>query len=198
MGVKRILFLIIISFLYFIGIWFTGKIYLADRYYNQGLVMEKGGRWLEAIPLYEKAISLDSKSVTFYESLGRLYLLRSWFPLEGEGFLLRARDTVEEGLSLCPQNGDLWLLQGMILERFSEKEALSAYNKSISFDPHNAFYHAVLSTFYLKRGREKEGIFEAKKAALCYNPSCVYDYLKKMGIDERTVGKIQQGRLNVQ
>jgi tetratricopeptide (TPR) repeat protein len=191
--IKKILLLSAVSFLYFMSLWFIGRIYLADNYYNSALAMEKEGKWLDAIPLYEKAISINHNDVNFYERLGRLYFLRSWFPLDRQAFLLKAKDTMEKGLCLCPQNGELWLGLGMVSEGLLNKDdALTFYNKAVSLDPNNAFYHTAFATFYLKEGIEKKGIWEARKAISCYNAVYVYDYLKRMGVDEKTLRKIKE------
>ncbi len=193
METKKVIFLSIISLLYIVALGYVSKIYLSDRYYNKALALEKNGGWFEAISFYEKAISTYPKNVTYFERLARLYFLRSWFPLNRKKFLMKAEDTIEKGLSLCTQSGELWLLQGMVSEGLSKKnEAIASYKQAIALDPHNAFYHTAFSTFYFKEGMEREGIQEAKRAISCYNKSSVYNYLKKMGIGEKTLKKIKE------
>ena len=192
---KKITFLGIISLLYIVLLFYIGVVFFANLSYNYALALEKKGRWLNAITFYEKAISIYPKDVNFFERLGRLYFYRSWFPGDKESFLLKAKITLEQGLSLCPQDGELWLSLGMIWEKLlNKKEALASYNKAVALDPQNAFYRATLASFYFKEGMEPEGIVEARNAiSSCPNVHMVDDYLKKMGVVEEPLKKIKEG-----
>jgi tetratricopeptide (TPR) repeat protein len=192
---KKIMLLCTISLLYIALLYYLGVVLFANLSYNHALTLEKKGGWLEAIPLYEKAISIYPKDVTFFERLGRLYFYRSWFPGDKENYLIKAKVTLEEGLSLCPQDGELWLTFGMVWEKLlNKKEALASYNKAIALDPQNAFYRATLANFYFKEGMETEGIAEARNAiSSCSSVHTVDDYLKKMGVAEETLKKIKEG-----
>jgi tetratricopeptide (TPR) repeat protein len=192
---KKIMLLGTISLLYIVLLYYIGVVFFAHLSYSHALTLEKTGRWLDAIPFYEKAISIYPKEVTFFERLGRLYFYRSWFPGDKGNYLIKAKATLEGGLSLCPQDGELWLSLGMVWEKLlSKKQALASYNKAIALDPQNAFYRATLANFYFKQGMETEGIVEARNAiSACSNVHTVDDYLKKMGVAEETLKKIKEG-----
>jgi len=189
------MFLGTISLLYIVLLYYIGLVFFSNLSYNYALSLEKRGRWLDAIPFYEKAISIYPKDVNFFERLGRLYFYRSWFPGDKASFLIKAKASLEQGLSLCPQDGELWLSLGMVWERLlNKKEVLASYNKAIALDPQNAFYRATLANFYFKEGMEAEGIVEARNAiSSCSNVNTVADYLKKMGVAEETLKKIREG-----
>jgi tetratricopeptide (TPR) repeat protein len=184
-----------ISLLYIVLLYYIGVVFFANLSYNHALTLEKRGRWLDAIFFYEKAISIYPKDVTFFERLGRLYFYRSWFPGDKGNYLIKAKTTLEQGLSLCSQDGELWLSLGMVWEKLlSKKEALASYSRAIALDPQNAFYRATLANFYFKEGMEAEGIVEARNAiSSCSNANTVDDYLKKMGVAEETLKKIKEG-----
>jgi tetratricopeptide (TPR) repeat protein len=184
-----------ISLLYIVLLYYIGVVLFANLSYSHALTLGKKGRWLDAIPLYEKAISIYPKDVIFFERLGRLYFYRSWFPGDKGSFLIKAKTTLEQGLSLCPQDGELWLSLGMVWEKLlSKKEALASYNKAIALDPQNAFYRATLANFYFKEGMETEGIAEARNAiSSCSNVHTVDDYLKEMGVSKEILKKIKEG-----
>ncbi len=192
---KKIILLGTISLLYLVLLYYIGVVFFANLSYNHALTLEKKGGWLDAISFYEKAISIYPKDVTFFERLGRLYFCRSWFPGDKGSFLNKAKETLKQGLSLCPRDGELWLSLGMVWEKLlNKKEALASYNKAIALDPQNAFYRATLANFYFKEGMETEGIVEARNAiSSCSNVHTVDDYLKKIGVAEETLKKIKEG-----
>jgi tetratricopeptide (TPR) repeat protein len=192
---KKIFFLGTISLLYLVLLYYIGLVFFAQLSYDRALTLEKKGKWLDAIPYYEKAISIYPKEVAFFERLGTLYFYRSWFPGDQGSCLNKAKTTLKQGLSLCPQDGELWLSLGMVWEKLlSKKEALASYKQAITLDPQNAFYRAALANFYFKEGMEAEGIVEARNAiSSCTNVHTVDDYLKKMGVAEETLKKIKEG-----
>lgn len=192
---KKRFFLGTISLLYLVFVYYIGIVFFAHLSYNHALTLEKKGQWLDAIPLYEKAVSIYPKDVTFFERLGRLYFYRSWFPEDKEIFLRKAKETLKKGLSLCPQDAELWLSLGMVWEKLLNKnEALTSYNKAIALDPQNAFYRATLANFYFKEGMETEGVVEARNAiSACSNVHTVDEYLKKMGVAEEALKQIKEG-----
>ena len=193
---KKFVLFLTISILYVFILFRIGLIFFANQYYVRALHLEEEGNWRKAISLYEKAIWVYPKNVAFYEKLGRLYVYRSWFPGDATGFLNKAKGTLENGLALCPQDGELWLSLGMVWEGLlNQEEALASYNKALALDPQNAFYHAMLARFYFKSGREKEGVKAAREAIFCRpaDRPGVDNYLRKMGISEELLKKIHEG-----
>lgn len=182
---------VLLCLAYMAVLGYVGRAYVADRCFRQGRAMEKQGRWLEALSLYEEAVSLDPDNIWYYEQLGQLYAVRARFPLERQDVVSRAKNTLDKGLALCPGNGALWLSLALIAaETGEEKEASAYFDKAIAFDPHNAFYRAVYSLFYWRQGRESEAFREAGEALSCASASEVFAFLKKMGADEGWIQRL--------
>ena len=162
LGTKKIILLSGLSVLYLLSLWHLGRIFVADIYYNKALRLEKTESWTSAISLYEKAIAFYPKEMVFYDRLSKACFLRSWFPLGKDSFLAKAKEAAEKGLSLCAQNGELWVTQGMVWEALADKKkALASYDQAITLDPHNSFYRTARALFYLSEGREGDWLSDA-------------------------------------
>lgn len=189
---KLILFILLI--LYFSIIVNIVKVLIAEIYFLRAKDIENTKYWIRAVSFYEKALSFDPKRLELYERLSRLYFLKALFPINDESQILKMEKTLLKGISLCPYSGDLHLGIGLFYEAIGkDKEAEDYYKKAIFLDPNNAFYHTILSAFYLKRGRNSEGIMEAKKAVACSNASLVLKCLKKLGVNINKKALIKDG-----
>jgi tetratricopeptide (TPR) repeat protein len=193
LGTKRAGLVALLCIAYGAGLGYLGRAYVADRCFRQGLALEKQGQWLEAVSSYEKALSINQENIWYYERLGQLYVVRARFPLEREGFVAHAQETLGKGLALCPGNGALWLSLAMIAAETGErKKASGFFDKAISCDPHNAFYHAAFSVFWWRQSGESEALAEARKAFACCPAQAVSAALREMGAEEVWIKRLRE------
>jgi tetratricopeptide (TPR) repeat protein len=133
-----------------------------DAWYRLGVTLKQAGRLKEAIPAYEKAISLDATDASPHNGLGNVY---------GElGRHNKAIAAYEKAIALDPKLAYAHNGLGNVyraLERHDE--AIAAFEQAIALDPKLATAHYNLGAVYSELGRYEEAI-AAYEQAIALDP----------------------------
>ena len=96
---------------------------LGDRYFE-------GGKYLEAIDIYEKVLALDPNHVDTYNDLGLAYQ----YARQPE----KAFETLKKGSDIMPSYQRIWISLGFVSASMGKKdEAKAAFAKAIELGPDN-------------------------------------------------------------
>jgi len=135
-----------------------------------GNALVKKGRAPEAVPYYEKAISLQSDDAEEHHTLADA--------LRHSGRLDEAIAEFRTALALRTRQGDAKVgeahcnLGDALLEKNQIDDAIAQYRKAIELEPKNVDFHNNLGNALLKRGLEGQAIAEFEKA-LSIEPASV-------------------------
>lgn len=134
--------------------WLPEKI---GAWYELGVALSRGGKLLDAIPAYQRAIELDPKDAHAPYALGITY--------RNVGQYDAALTTYQRAIELNPKVASLHNGMGNIYLNLGQFDtALAAYQRSIELDPKDALSNVSLAGCYRKLGRESEAAEQIKIA----------------------------------
>jgi tetratricopeptide (TPR) repeat protein len=151
--------------------------YIAHTYYQNGMKSERELSWDEAIREYRSAIDFSHTCADYPHALGDVYAKRVSLARgterQGKWHKL-ALESYNQAIKRCPVNAAHYLALGNLSEVVGNAEnAKIAYEKAISLDQNNAFYHGAYATFCLKQGGIQKAITEYRRSLELY-PSAFY------------------------
>jgi tetratricopeptide (TPR) repeat protein len=78
-------------------LYYIGVVFFSNLSYNYALSLEKRGRWLDAIPFYEKAISIYPKDIAFLNDWEGFIFIDPGFPGIKKSFCKKQRERSSRG-----------------------------------------------------------------------------------------------------
>jgi tetratricopeptide (TPR) repeat protein len=140
------------------------------------------GRHLEALPCFDKALSLDPNNAGTWTGKG--------FSLNNLGRHLEALPCLDKALSLDPNNANTWNWKASSLLNLGRHlEALPCLDKALSLDPNNAVVWAWKGTSLHVLGQYKEAI-DCFDKALLIDPN----FTEAINVREESRKKAQGGK----
>jgi non-specific serine/threonine protein kinase len=150
-------------------------LYLRGRYhYNRRNIKDAN----IAIPLLERATSIDPRFAEAFAVLGSTYTQKAFFdqPLKKE-WEEKAFVSVEKALSIIPNLAEAYVAKGNLLwtsaNHFPHEKAIMAYRRAIELKPSYDGAHEMLGFVYYHVGLLEEGLTESRRA-LQINPGSAY------------------------
>lgn len=137
-----------------IGLGFSFRNPLADKYYGRAKTLHYTDALLPAISWHAKAIAIDPGNAEYYESLGQLYRdlgntaphAEKWYRLSAEAF--------QQAIRLNPYQAAYYYQLGLVDDAVDdESAAIQAFKTAVAYAPRLAFYHENLGHYllYLQR-----------------------------------------------
>lgn len=129
----------------------------SELYYNLALVLHKQGRTLEAVTSLSTALEKQANFTEAATLAASLYLEL--------GKLQRAEDAARKAVLYSPENFQVWLVLGRVLQTKGEQEeALSSLRKAEALAPHRLEVVLALSRSLAESGELEQALSKLKKA----------------------------------
>lgn len=121
----------------------------------------------QAVASFEQALHFDPNYVMALAGLARAHMaLGDYHLAPREDSYRKAGEAITKGLELDPALSDLYVLQGMLLQRRDGRGtgAESSYRRALGLDPNNADAHLSYAQYLLDKQRHEEALAEAQRA----------------------------------
>lgn len=116
-----------------------------DRWFGQGLALQRSGQYGAALAAYERALALDPEDPSLLNNIGAVR--RSLGDLEG------AREALRRAIELDPRYAPAWSNLGLVLDALGERqEAALAFQTALRLDPGNPSASVNLAIQYHQAG----------------------------------------------
>jgi len=145
----------------------TGQKYIAEAYYNQGLVQWQNGKSDAGLAEVEKAASYNSGSDLYFRQLSQLYLSKLAQTLNDQTlakdkkssniqlFFSNAINASQMATSINPKNINNWFVRASVYQNFiglvpgTADWSIKSYDEAIKLDPNNPYYPTQEGIVYL-------------------------------------------------
>jgi len=165
---------------------------VAGMYYNKAKTAQLQDLSLNAIPLYQKAIGIDSGNALFHESLGELYRHLGKTTPHGEKWYNLAVQAYENAIALNAYNPVYYYYLGWTYDALDmEEEAVQAFDTAIKYNPRISFYYENLGKYFFSIDQVEAAIRRYKKAVQI-NPRRMPDILNVCKEYELSYNEYQQ------
>jgi tetratricopeptide (TPR) repeat protein len=116
-----------------------------------GYYLAESGKWTEAIPFYQQALSLDPNHIRAWTNLGNAFL--------AVGQVEEAITCHERSLAIDPRFDLAWANKAVALSALERlEEAIICYEQALTIDPYNTITWFNKGSVQAKAGRHDEAI----------------------------------------